>query len=74
MTPHLQLIGDRIRAERLHQNLTQEHVFLAAGIDRRTLQSLEAGRGNPTIRAILRISHVLNVPLRDLLAERPPPP
>ncbi|MGW3110573.1 helix-turn-helix domain-containing protein [Streptomyces sp. NPDC001091] len=73
MTPHLQRVGDRIRAERVHRNLTQERLHLAVGVDRRTLQNVEAGRANPTLRLLLNISYVLDVPLPDLLAERPPP-
>ncbi|MFM9596674.1 helix-turn-helix domain-containing protein [Streptomyces scabiei] len=60
-------IGERIQTERLKQNLTQETVFLAAGVDRGTLQALEAGRANPTIETLLRLAHVLDVPLSDLV-------
>ncbi|MFI9766400.1 helix-turn-helix domain-containing protein [Streptomyces sp. NPDC052415] len=60
-------MGERFRAERLHQNLTQEAVYLTAGIDRLTLQNLEAGRGNPTFRVLLRVAHVLDVSLADLV-------
>ncbi|MGW0599978.1 helix-turn-helix domain-containing protein [Streptomyces sp. NPDC002776] len=63
----LQAMGERFRAERLHQNLTQEAVYLTAGIDRLTLQNLEAGRGNPTFRVLLRVAHVLDVSLADLV-------
>ncbi|MBA4865892.1 helix-turn-helix transcriptional regulator [Streptomyces sp. PSKA54] len=62
-------LGERIRAERLHQNLTQERLHLAAGISRDTLQAIEAGRGNPTITKLLRIARVLDVPLARLLEE-----
>ncbi|MEU3256092.1 helix-turn-helix transcriptional regulator [Streptomyces sp. NPDC006997] len=60
-------IGARVRAERRRQNLSQEAVFLAAGIDRRTLQLLEAGDGNPTIATLLRVAYVLEVDLADLM-------
>lgn len=63
----LRAIGARIQAERLHQNLTQERLYLAAGISRWTLQEIEAGRSNPTARTLLRIARVLNVPLADLV-------
>lgn len=67
LAERLQAMGERFRAERLHQNLTQEQVFLAAGIDRITLQNLETGRGNPTARVLFSVSHVLGVPLADLM-------
>ncbi|MCC9712093.1 helix-turn-helix domain-containing protein [Streptomyces sp. MNU76] len=54
-------------AERLRQNLTQEDLFLAARVDRRTLQALEAGRGNPVLATLHRIAYVLDVPLSDLV-------
>ncbi|MDX3629065.1 helix-turn-helix transcriptional regulator [Streptomyces europaeiscabiei] len=62
-----QAIGERIQAQRLRQNLTQEAVYLAADVHRGTLQALEAGRANPTIETLLRLAHVLDVPLSDLL-------
>ncbi|WP_241826951.1 helix-turn-helix domain-containing protein [Streptomyces graminilatus] len=60
-------IGARIRAERIHQNVTQERLHLAAGISRWTLQEIEAGRSNPTATTLLRIAYVLDVPLKDLV-------
>lgn len=60
-------MGERFRAERLHQNLTQEAVYLAAGVDRLTLQNLEAGRGNPTFRVLMRVAYVLGIPPTELI-------
>ncbi|WP_033307322.1 helix-turn-helix transcriptional regulator [Streptomyces iakyrus] len=67
LTEHCRAIGDRIRAERLRQNRTQENVYLAAGISRFTLQEIEAGRANPTLKLLLRISRVLDTPLSNLV-------
>ncbi|MFG2699516.1 helix-turn-helix domain-containing protein [Streptomyces sp. NPDC048386] len=67
ITERQAVVGSRLRAERLRQNLTQEAVFLAAGVDRRTLQAAEAGQGNPTFATLLKIAHVLDVPLSDLI-------
>ncbi|MFC8276238.1 helix-turn-helix domain-containing protein [Streptomyces sp. NPDC057271] len=60
-------IGVKLRSVRLHQNLTQERVYLAARIDRATLQAIEAGRANPSLTVLLRIAYVLNVPLAELV-------
>ncbi|WP_329215346.1 helix-turn-helix domain-containing protein [Streptomyces sp. NBC_01485] len=60
-------IGDRIRTERMHQNLTQERLHLAAGISRWSLQEIEAGRNNPTLETLLRIARALDVSLADLV-------
>lgn len=65
------LIGERIRAERLRQNLTQDDVWIAAGIQRWTYQRVEAGedwRGS----TLLRIAWVLDVPLSELLGDGRP--
>lgn len=60
-------LGQRVQAERRHQNLTQEAVYLAANIDRRTLQAIEAGRNNARLETLLRIAYVLDVSLSDLV-------
>ncbi|WP_318203040.1 helix-turn-helix transcriptional regulator [Streptomyces sp. SCL15-4] len=59
-------IGGRIRAERLRQSLTQDEVYLAAGISRWTLQRVEAGE-DVQLSTLLRIACVLDIPLRDLV-------
>jgi transcriptional regulator with XRE-family HTH domain len=64
---HQQAFGSRVQAERYRQNLTQEDVFLAARIDRRTLQAIEAGTGNPTFTTLLRLAHVRGVPPGELV-------
>lgn len=61
-------IGDRIRAARLHQNLTQEAVCLAARVDRVTYQRVEAGQ-DTLLSTLLRIVWVLDVPLAQLLED-----
>ncbi|WP_267924812.1 helix-turn-helix domain-containing protein [Streptomyces liliifuscus] len=60
-------MGRQLQAERMRQNKTQEAVYLAAGVDRVTLQNIEAGRANPTVTTLLKIAHVLNVPLARLV-------
>lgn len=67
ITEHLAVLGRRIQAERLRQNLSQEAVYLAAGVDRRTLQALEAGEGNPTFATLMKIAHVLGISMPDLV-------
>ncbi|MFD9107124.1 helix-turn-helix transcriptional regulator [Streptomyces bottropensis] len=60
-------VGRRVEAERVRQNLTQEALYLAARVDRRTLQNLEAGSANPTLGTLSRIAYVLDVPISDLV-------
>ena len=38
-------IGDRVRRERLNQNITQEALAQSAGVSRRVVLDLEAGKG-----------------------------
>jgi transcriptional regulator with XRE-family HTH domain len=61
--------GDRIRAERMRQNLTQDKVWLAAGISRGTFQRAEAGH-EVTVSTLRRIAWVLDVPLSRLIDEQ----
>ncbi len=62
----LRAIGDRVRAERRRQGLTQDQVWQAARVDRRTVQNVEAGR-EMKVGTLLRIAYVLDVPLADLV-------
>ena len=66
LTDRRRTIGQRIRAERLRQNATQDQLWQAARIDRRTLQHAEAGH-EVKLGTLLRIAHVLGVPLSDLV-------
>jgi len=59
-------IGKRLRDERLRKNLTQDQVWQAARVDRRTLQHVENGR-EVKLSTLLRIAWVLNVPLDELM-------
>ncbi|MFF5631561.1 helix-turn-helix domain-containing protein [Streptomyces sp. NPDC012623] len=57
-----------MRAARLAQNATQEQLHLAAGIDRVTLQRVEAGE-DTLVSTLLRIAPALEVPLSELVVE-----
>jgi transcriptional regulator with XRE-family HTH domain len=58
-------IGDRLRDERLRQNLTQDQVWLAARVSRYTLQRAEGGQ-DVHLSTLLRIMCVLGIPFADL--------
>jgi transcriptional regulator with XRE-family HTH domain len=60
-------IGDRIRAARLHANLTQERLAERAGIDRQAVNRIEQGHASPLVDNLLRIAYALGVPLADLV-------
>ncbi|MEU8538356.1 helix-turn-helix domain-containing protein [Streptomyces parvulus] len=59
-------IGDRVRTERRRQGLTQDQVWQAARIDRRTVQNVEAGQ-EMKLSTLLRIAWVLDVPIATLM-------
>ncbi len=54
----LDLLGERIRRQRLNQNVTQSELAQRAGIDRIVLTSLENGRGC-TLGSMIKILRVL---------------
>lgn len=60
-------LGDRIRVTRIHQDRTQESVFLAARVGRSTYQAIEAGAADARIGTLWRIARVLGVHVADLL-------
>lgn len=62
-------IGDRIRIRRIHENRTQESVYLAADIGRSTYQAVEAGAADARISTLLKIAHVLGVHVSALLRD-----
>lgn len=60
-------VGDRIRAARLHANLTQEALGERAGLDRQAINRIEQGHASPLLDNLVRIADALDVPLRDLV-------
>ena len=60
-------LGGRIRELRLHANLTQEVFAEMTGIDRRTVQRIEAGTSDPPYSSLLLIADALGIPLTDLV-------
>lgn len=70
ITDRRRAIGDRVRAERLRQNLTQEKLYLAARVDRFTLQRVEAGE-DVRLSTLLKIARALGVPLAELVVDGP---
>lgn len=59
-------VGDRIRVRRLHQNMTQESLAHAAGIDRSTIQRMEGGH-EMKLSHLLVVAHALRTHVVDLL-------
>lgn len=60
-------IGDRVRAERVRQHLTQERLGELAGLDRKTVNRIEQGTHAALIDHLLVIADALDVDLRDIV-------
>lgn len=64
-------IGDHIRQHREWAGMTQDEVIRRTGLDRRTLQRIEAAETDARVSWLLRIASALGMPLAKLVA--PPP-
>ncbi|MEU1372966.1 helix-turn-helix transcriptional regulator [Streptomyces triculaminicus] len=61
-------VGNRIRAVRLHRNLSQERLAELAGLDRQAVNRIEGGVSSPRLDSLLRIADALDVPLATLVS------
>jgi transcriptional regulator with XRE-family HTH domain len=57
----LEELGARLRAVRLHRNLSQERLAEEAGIGRVTLQRLEEGKVNASMPSLIRVLRALDL-------------
>ncbi len=65
-------VGERVRARRLHANLTQETLADRSGVGRNTLQRIERGDPQaPRLGALWRLARTLGIPLAELLDDDP---
>ncbi|MFE9533263.1 helix-turn-helix domain-containing protein [Streptomyces sp. NPDC006691] len=62
-------VGARIRAARLHANLTQQEVGERAGIDRAAYNRIEQGHVSPVLDSLVLIADAIGVPLADLVRQ-----
>lgn len=62
-----QAIGDRIRAVRRQQGLSQERLAELAGMDRQAINRIEQGHQAALIDNLIRIAAALDVPLAELV-------
>ncbi|MGH8325301.1 MAG: helix-turn-helix transcriptional regulator [Steroidobacteraceae bacterium] len=71
----LQILGERIERYRVAADLTQAELAERAGVGKRTLERIEAGRGAELV-TLIRVLRTLNLleGLEKLLPEVPPSP
>lgn len=67
----LRLIGQTIKDKRLSLNLRMDDVADKAGITRATLWSIESGNGNYSIKSLLKVMDILNMPLNITFSKKP---
>jgi len=69
-TERMRRVAARFRAARHAKGMTQDQTAAAAGVDRKTVQSLEAdrvdGTGNFQTDILFAVAHVLDLDLADL--------
>lgn len=69
---YIKALGKRIQELRKERGMTQLDLATRAEMEENALQRLEAGRTNPTIKTLWRVSRALNVDVPELLATRKP--
>jgi transcriptional regulator with XRE-family HTH domain len=68
--PVLRELGQRIKAIREENKVSQEQLALRAGLDRSFVSGLENGRRNVSILSLLKITTALRVSLTTLFEPR----
>ena len=61
----------KLKAARAEKDLTQSALAEAAGVSRQTINAIEKGDYNPTIRLCIAICRALNRTLDELFWEEP---
>jgi transcriptional regulator with XRE-family HTH domain len=62
--------GEKVRTERLRQNLSQEQLADKAGLHRTYIGMIERAEKNITLLNIQKIANALHINIRDLLGDR----
>jgi transcriptional regulator with XRE-family HTH domain len=60
-------IGERIKAIRESKGITQQDLAAACNFEKANLSRIEAGRTNPTISTLYKISQGLGVTISELV-------
>lgn len=71
---YLRRLGERVREERARRGMTRKMLARDSGLSERYLAQLEAGKGNVSIKLLLRLGEALNLPLARLVVGAPEEP
>jgi transcriptional regulator with XRE-family HTH domain len=63
----LELLGATIRSHRKRLHLTQKQLAAKADMDYTNISDIERGKGNPSVRSLLRLAMALQIPPSHLL-------
>ena len=63
----LKKLGKRVAVLRKERGLSQDKLYLASGLSRRTIFFIESGRSNPKVTTILKIAKTLNIPPSEII-------
>ena len=69
----LRTLGGKLREARLAAGLTQKDVHEQAHVDIPSLSRLEAGRINPSVKVLVRLTRALGLSLADLFPKTADP-
>ncbi|GET20682.1 helix-turn-helix domain-containing protein [Prolixibacter denitrificans] len=62
-----QKIGARVRTLRESKGISQQNLAAICNFEKANLSRLEAGRTNPTVSTLYKISQALEIPLSDIV-------
>ena len=66
----VQLLGENVRHYRKLRGMTQEELAAEAGMERSYVSDVERGPRNPSVMALDRLAHALNIESHVLLLSR----
>lgn len=63
----IKIIGQNIKKFRSERDMTQQDLAAICNFEKANLARIEAGRTNPTVSTLFKISEALNIPISKLL-------
>ena len=63
------ILGNRIRHLREEKNISQQNLAEMCNVEKSNMARIEAGRTNPTLLTMFKISSALKVSLAELLVD-----
>jgi len=61
------ILGDRIRKLREEKNISQQNLAELCNVEKSNMARIEAGRTNPTLHTMFKISSSLKITLAELV-------